>query len=258
MLLPKGLAVYENLNTSFTNFGELLLDLKANGSTGYVQVSFWEYEGILFLDNGNIVNAVEEAGVTRASAPEAVSSIAGKVQEKDGTISVYSLSADMVTLLASAVRSEVVHKDLGTDFTSLQQLIAKLQSEGHTGYVEVAMKDDKGAGIIFLQDGQAIESILSTDGYVISGAQILPRIIETASSLGAAFNVYRVSVMEAFEESGAVMAGLEMPQLLEVWQEIIASVEKTIDGHSAKGHFLNTFKDILIGRADVLIASRHP
>lgn len=92
---------------------------------------------------------------------------------------------------------------------------------------------------------EAIESIHSTDGDVISGAQILPRIIETASSLGAAFNVYRASVKEAFEESAGVMAGLEMPQLLEVWQEIIASVEKTIDGHSDKGHFLNTFKDIL-------------
>lgn len=250
MIFPKGQTLYENLNTSFTNFSELLLDLKANGFTGYISVSFWEYEGILFLDSGDIVNAVEESGGARTTGQEAVDGITGKINEKDGTISVYALSPDVVTMLASVVRSEVVHRDLTTDFTSLDQLIAKLQSEEHTGYVEVALKDEKGAGIIFLQDGLAIESILSTNGNAVSGAQVLPRIIETASSVGAAFNVYRASVAEAFEESAAVMAGLELPQLLEVWQEIIASVEKTIDVRSAKGHFLNTFKDMLIERAD--------
>lgn len=181
---------------------------------------------------------------------EAVTSITRKVQEKDGTVSVYGLSAEMVTMLASVVRSEVVHKDLSTDFTSLEQLIAKLQSEGHTGYVEVAMKDDKGAGVIFLQDGDAIESILSTNGDAISGAQVLPRIIETASTLGAAFNVYRAAVEEAFGESAEIMAGFELPQLLEVWQEIIATAESTVNGLSSEGHFLNTFKDALIERAE--------
>ena len=60
MIFPKKDAVYQNLNTSFTNFGEMLVDLKENNFTGVVQVSFWEYEGVLLLDNGNIVNATEE------------------------------------------------------------------------------------------------------------------------------------------------------------------------------------------------------
>lgn len=250
MIFPKGRTLYENLNTSFTNFSELLLDLKGHGFTGYISVNFWEYEGILLLDSGNIVNAIEESGPARTTGQEAVDGISGKINEKDGTISVYGLSPEVVTMLASVVRSEVVHRDLTTDFTSLDQLIAKLQREGHTGYIDVAMRDDMGTGIIFLQDGVAVECVLSTDGNAVSGAQVLPRIVETASSRGAAFNVYRASVAEAFDESAAVMAGLELPQLLEVWQEIIACTEKTIDGRSGEGHFLKTFKDILIERAD--------
>ncbi len=250
MIFPKGQTLYENLNTSFTNFSQLLLDLKGHGFTGYISVSFWEYEGILLFDSGEIVNAIEETGRARTTGQEAMDGIGGKVKEKDGMISVYGLSPDVVTMLTSVVRSEVVHRNLTTDFTSLDQLIAKLQSEGHTGYIEVAMRDDKGAGIIFLQDGVTIESILSTNGNAVSGAQVVPRIIQAASSLGAAFNVYRASVAEAFDESAAVMAGLELPELLEVWQEILASVEKTIDGRSGEGHFLKTFKDILIERAD--------
>ena len=60
MIFPRRDAVYQNLNTSFTNFGELLVDLKENSFTGVVQISYWEYEGILLLDNGNIINGIEE------------------------------------------------------------------------------------------------------------------------------------------------------------------------------------------------------
>jgi len=249
MIFPKGQVLYENLNTSFTNFGELLLNLNANRFTGYARVVFWNYEGILFLDNGNVVNAVEETEARRRTGQEAVSSITARAREKDGTISVYALSGEMVTMLASVVKSEAVYENLTTDFTSLDKLIAKLQSEEHTGYVEVAMKDDKGAGIIFLHDGDAIESILSTNGEAVSGAEVLSRIIETASSLGAAFNVYRAAIEDAFAEAPEIMAGFELPRLLEVWQEIIAAAERAADDLSSEGHFLNTFKDTLIERA---------
>jgi hypothetical protein len=250
MIFPKGQAVYENLNTSFTGAGELLLDLKVNSFTGYVRVSFWEYEGILFLDSGNIVNAVEETKERKRTGQEAMSSIMSKAQEKNGTISVYSLSAEIVTVLTSVVESEVIYKDLTSDFTSLDKLIAKLQSEGHTGYVEVVVKGERGAGIILLQAGDPIESILSVNGDTISGVEVLPRIVETVSTLGAAFNVYRAAVEEAFAEGAEIMAGFDLPHLLEVWGEIIATAERAADGLSTEGHFLDTFKDTLLERAD--------
>ena len=65
MILPKGEAVYENLRTSFVDLNSFLLSLKEDDFTGYVQLSFWDYEGILFLEAGEIVNATEEARYTK-------------------------------------------------------------------------------------------------------------------------------------------------------------------------------------------------
>jgi hypothetical protein len=250
MIFPKGQTVYKDLNTSFTNIGELLLDLKANGFTGYVQVSFSEYEGILLLDSGNIVNAVAETEGRRKTGQEAVSNVTARAKDRNGAISVYGLSGEMVINLAGMVESEVVYKDLSTEFTSLDKLIAKLQSEEHTGYVEVVMKDDHGAGLIFLQAGQPIENILSINGDTVSGAVVLRRIIETASAVGAVFNVYQVTAEEASAESTQIMASFDLPQLLEVWGEIISSAERVTDGLSSEGRFVNTFKDVLMERAD--------
>jgi hypothetical protein len=249
MILPKAKAVYENLNTSFTNLGEMLLDLNANSFTGYVRVAFWGYDGLLFVDHGKVINAVEENEGKRRTGPEAVGSISNRAKEKNGVISAYALSADIVTMLASMLKSQEVYRDLSTDFTSLDKLIAKLQGEGHTGYIEVALNNDKGSGIVFLQAGKPLECILSADGEEIAGTGSLPRIIQAASSLGAVFNVHKVTIESAFEDSTEIMTVFGLPRLLQTWGEIIGAAEKAADGQFDKGHFLKTFKEVQIDKA---------
>jgi hypothetical protein len=250
MIFPKRDSVYQNLNTSFTNFGELLVDLKENSFTGCVQVSFWEYDGVLLLDNGNIVNAVEEINDNQVSGQDAVKRVITKAKEKDGTISVYALKGEMITMLASVAKSEILYENLSTDFTSLEALITKLQSEEHTGYIEVSFQGDQQAGIIFLLAGRVVETILSNRGEEISGANVLPRVIDFASNTGAIFSVYKAAIEDALSESEDIMVSFDLPQLLEVWGAIIGAVESASDGLLGEGIFLNTFKDALIAKAN--------
>jgi hypothetical protein len=250
MIFPKVQALYENLNTSFTNVGELLLDLQTNSITGYIQVSFLEYEGILFLIDGKIVNAIEETEGKRKTGQDALINITARAKNREGTISIYSLSREMVNMLSGVVESEVVHKDLSTEYTSLEKLIAKLQGEGHTGYVEVNFMGERGSGIIFLQAGEPIESIMSTGGEVVSGADILPRIVQAASNFDATFNVYKAAVEQTFSEGTEIIADFDLSQLLEIWGVIINTAERVTEGLSENGHFLNVFKDTQIEKAD--------
>jgi len=123
MIFPRRDAIYQNLNTSFTNFGELLVDLKENNFTGVVQISYWEYEGVLLLDNGNIINAIEEFKEDIITGPTAVKKVTNKAKENDGAVSVFPQVGEMITMLASVAKSEIVYKDLSTEFTSLDALI---------------------------------------------------------------------------------------------------------------------------------------
>jgi hypothetical protein len=250
MFLPKVHALYENLNTSFTNVGEMVLDLQANSVTGYVQVSFRDYEGILFLINGSIVNAIEETEGKRKIGQDAMINVSARAKTRDGIISVYSLSREMVNMLSGVVESEIIHKNLSTEYTSLEKLITNLQDEGHTGYIEVNFKGDRGSGIIFLQAGEPIENILSIGDEVVSGSEILSRIVQAASNFDATFNVYKAAVEEAFAEGTEIMGGFDLPRLLEAWGEIINTAERVINGLSEEGHFLNVFKDTQIEKAD--------
>ena len=251
MIFPKRDSVYQNLNTSFTNFGELLVDLKENSFTGVVQVSFWEYEGILMLDNGNIINATEEVNGNVITGQIAVKNVTNKAKEKDGAISIYSQKDDMITMLASVANSEAVYENLSTEFTSLDALITKLQNEDHTGYIVVAFEGNDQRGYIFLLGGRVIEALLSIRGEEISGSTVISRILELTASTGAVFSVYRSAVEEALSESEMIKVSYNLPQLLEVWSGVIRVVESTVDSKLGQEEFLNAFKDTMIAKADV-------
>ena len=250
MIFPKRDSVYQNLNTSFTNFGELLVDLKENSFTGVVQVSYWEYEGILLLDSGNIINAIEEISGKIISGQSAVKSVTDKAKEKDGAISVFSQKGEMITMLASVAKSEIVYENLSTEFTSLDALITKLQNEDHTGYIEVVFSESDQKGYIFLLAGRVIEALLSVRGDEISGSTVIKRILELTSTAGAVFSVYKAAVEDALSESEMIKVSFNLPQLLEVWSSVISAVETECDKLLGNTEFLNTFKDTLITMAD--------
>ncbi|MBI5180991.1 MAG: hypothetical protein HZA05_06275, partial [Nitrospirae bacterium] len=197
MLLPKGKIVHENLNTSYTNLNVLLHELGESGFTGYVSIHFWQYEAVLFLERGTIINAVSE-GNSRKTGQDAVNAVMSKAREKDGTISVYQLSEEMVTMFSAAAEGEAVHKNLTTDFSSLDRLISKLRAENHTGHIEISIKNNSGSGIVFLHAGEPIEAIFSDkDSVVQSGSGILDSIIAMAAKEGAVFNVFKASLSKA-------------------------------------------------------------
>ncbi|HDD56029.1 MAG TPA: hypothetical protein ENG59_07305 [Chloroflexi bacterium] len=250
MIFPKRDAVYQNLNTSFTNFGELLVDLKENGFTGVVQVSFWEYDGVLLLDNGSVVNASQEAGRYTLSGQDAVKAVTEKAKEKDGSISVFVQSGEMITMLASMVISKAIYENLSTDFTSLEALIEKLEDQNHTGYIVVRIDGNRQTGYIFMLEGRVIDALLSAGADEVSGAKVLSRILDIISSTGATFSVFESAVEEALSESEVIRISYNLPQLLEAWGVVIQAVENSTDEHLGAGEFLNTFKDTLIANAD--------
>ena len=243
MILPKGNMIYENLNSSFTNFAELLTDLRANQTTGYVLISFWDYEGVLFLDSGNIINAIEESEDKRNTGQGAIDTLLAKAKEKDGSISVYSLAPDLVMMLAGAVDGEIVYKELTSDFTNFENLIKKLKIEQQTGYIEVLTKDRNSTATIFIRAGEPVESILSTDGKTVSETGIHPKVYEVVNSSGAIFNVYKSGLTT---NGSNIAANFDVSQLLKFWGDVIVYVENKFDGDD----FNSAFKKALIAKAD--------
>ncbi len=249
MLLPRGAVVYENLNTSFTQFDALLADLKSNQFTGAVRVMAWEYEGVLLLDMGNIVGAQEQVnGVTRIGA-SAVEAIANKAREKDGAIHVSRLAPEIVALVGGVAQSEPLYKDLASDFTSLEKLIAKLQGERHTGYIEIRFAQNPDLATIWMQAGAPVECVFTSGGDVLSGAGLLEQIIQAATQQSAFFTVYRADLARAYGASADLGESFTRQAMLGLWQEVFQNLERALEA-SKPDLFRLTFKRVCIEHAD--------
>lgn len=247
MIFPKGQATYENLNTSFTHLDAMLSELKNSQFTGYVQLTAWEYDGILMIDTGSIVNAVEQSQEQRRHGTSAADGIAAKGREKDGAISVYRLSPELIQLLANLFNSEPVYKDLSSDLTSLDKLISKLQSEKHTGYIEVHLTMSKSAASIYLHDGQVIESVLAKDGTATNHNKTLDEIILASIDEPALFTVYRAELTQAYGNDVNFADSFARRGMLTLWQQVFQSIETTLN--DKPGTFVTAFKRASIANA---------
>lgn len=249
MILPKGKAFYENLRTSFVDFNGFLLTLKEENFTGYVHLTFWDYEGVLFLEEGEIVNALEEAYGRRRGGTEAVREIVARAKsDKEGKIDAYILSPELVTLLCTLPHHEPLYTDLSTEFASFKGLLEKLQRELFTGYITIELTGGKGKGMIFLQDGEPIEALLEReDGGTLKGVEKLGRMVEEVQVEGAVLNVYRSSQGAEGQE------GTEerLRRAFDLFQQIFAETCRVIDSLAKKeGTFEDSFHKARVDIAD--------
>lgn len=242
MLFPKGQIVYENLNTSFTQLDAMMSELKSIQFTGYVQLTAWEYEGILLMDTGNLLNAIEENKGQRRHGPNAADGIAAKGREKDGTLGVYHLSPEMTQLLANLFNSQVVYKDLSSDLTSLDKLIAKMQVEKLTGYLQVKMTQSQNAGTIFMREGKVLDSTFSNQGTVVSGNKALDLLAQASATEPSMFTIYRADLAAVYGDSINLSDSFARQGMLAFWQDVLQSLETVADDASKAGTFLAAFK----------------
>lgn len=198
MHVPRGRPIHENLSTSYVNLAALLAELQISEFTGYVSMNFWNYEGYVFLDNGQLINAYERAEALTKRGREAVDSILSRSQARGGAISFFHHPETVIRALAGIINGEVVYRELASEFTHLERLVDKLKKSPEViWYVEVLLDREAGAGVIYIIDGKA-EAVVSiresAESNVLrtaTGPEGLTVLVAQVNSGGGVFNVYR-------------------------------------------------------------------
>lgn len=252
MLLPKGILMYERLDTAFTNLRELLHSLKDTKFYGYVEVQFPGYQGLLLCDAGDVVSASEEMEGQHRSGEGAIAGVLARAGTRGGEITVSQLPADLVYRCAAMGTSQAVHQDLSTDFTRLDKLIADLARNRHTGHVEVRFRDG-GMGLILLDEGEPVQSLCGgPDEATIADKEAIRRTLERAGQVGATISVFRATGAPIPRtDPGAVTAqpGPDHPPLFAALQQILGEVEAAVDGLARPGTFGMAFRRALTERS---------
>jgi hypothetical protein len=194
MVFPKGEVRYQNLSASYTDLPALLKTMKSEGFSGTIEVEFPGSKGTIFIASGEIINAEVRKGVDskRMFGQEALQDILSLSNQKEGVLSVYRLPSNRVAVMASTLQSDILFKDLSSDFIRLDRLILKLMEEKQNGFIEILTKEHKGMGVLFFQGGEVVELFATSEsGASLVEKKTIPVFLENVVKQGVLFNVYR-------------------------------------------------------------------
>jgi hypothetical protein len=198
MVLLEGNNVWNNLKTAFINLDELLLFLKRHEFNGYFSLEFSDCDCVLFLHEGDVVNAIEERLEERLCGQFAVKNILQRSQQdKHGTISVTQLPSATVGLLADVYGPSVrlLHSESRPERSRFVGYISQLKKDGFSGYLELQFPTDETEGIICFRNGK-VKAILTeellADLKEESEAELkfIQSFIENAQHKGVQFRTY--------------------------------------------------------------------
>jgi len=157
MLLLGGNDLWINLKTSFVDIDALLLFLKHQHFSGYLNLAFSDSQCAVFIQQGDVVNGVVALEDERNTGSKAVKSILVRSrQDKNGTINVTQLPLQNIKFLSEAYGLSVrlLYKNLSSKYSPIDDFITKLQTEGFSGCLEIWFPVDDKRGIIFLENGR--------------------------------------------------------------------------------------------------------
>jgi hypothetical protein len=140
MIYPQGKTIHQNLSAEYTDVPRLLSTLTGNSFSGVVEIEGGGTKGAFFIAKGRMIDAVVgvDADPPAMTGDTAVPELFALARQPQGLLNVYELTAAEVEVATGSLRSELVFRDLSTDFIRMAQFVGKLGEEKHTGYIEIS------------------------------------------------------------------------------------------------------------------------
>lgn len=156
IIIPKQNPIIENLNSYYLDIRKLLEHYQGTSGSGAIQFISASSEGVIFFDKDGILNNIfrNRNGEIEESIP--IDRIIETAATNNFVVNVYKIDHEKINFLANLSGAEEIYKDLSTDFTDLEGLIKKMNSENLTGYIHVAINKDKENGLIFFNAGEIL------------------------------------------------------------------------------------------------------
>ena len=177
MRFPGSKLLSQELSTRTTPFDSIVRHCEDVNLSGYVEITFGDAEGLILFYLGEQINVIYRHGVNKFFlGGEATLKLRNTAALKEGRISIFELPLDMAHMLRGlSNRKEIFGQIFASD--PLKDLLKKLQSEGHTGSLEVFT--NRGTGMILNVRGRFSTAYFETEaGVTFEKKEALNKIYE--------------------------------------------------------------------------------
>jgi hypothetical protein len=171
MELPKQRKLYSDLETRFTDLESLIKELKKKKLTGLLKLTFDACEGIIFFDEGMIIDGYEVFRDEMPVKDRGGHSTLERSTVEPGKIDVYELPKEILQIFVMTLR-ERPSQTLHTMYTDFRKLLIFMEQHKLHGTLEV--KTSKGKGYVLLDAGKPVDVFFCN----ICGSEALDQLLD--------------------------------------------------------------------------------
>lgn len=216
-LLPAGKSLHGMLATHYTRLRSLIHDLRESRFSGYLKLEFWEYEGYLIFDTGNIVQSYERDGEKLNSGVKALLNIEKRFLERDGSISTYVVDGEFVPFLFGKFENTVIKE---TENLNKKELLDFINESKHTldlGFIDVVYGQNRLWASFYLMNGQVVavasKNNEGKERFEKGKGELYNKILQMAGTIENKVSLKSCGALKSYEENQNIHQILDLIDL---------------------------------------------
>lgn len=195
IIIPREKPAAQDLNSYYIKIDKLLEHYQGALGTGGVYFKSPISEAVVFFDEANLLNGYYKDRKEELNGAAALNKIIETASKNNYSVAVYYILPERVYYWANLSNAEPLYSDLTSEFTDLEALIKKMESEKITGYIEVKLNQDAGGGFLFIYNGEVIGGASARgEGELDRSVEYRDDLIKRCRAVGGVFNVKKIQL----------------------------------------------------------------
>ena len=204
-LLPAGKSLHGMLATHYTRLKSLIHDLEESRFSGYLKLEFWEYEGYLIFDTGIVVQGYERDHDVLNSGVKALLNIEKKFQEKDGSISTYTVDSEFVPFLFGKFENTIVTELANINKDDLVAFIDDARESLELGFIDIVFGQNRMWASLYLMNGKVVAvATKNSEGrerFERGKSELYDKVIQMAGTIENKVSLKKCGAFKSYEDN---------------------------------------------------------
>lgn len=218
--LPRGVAVYENVQAAQYEGPAILKLLKEMQLSGYARFQFFQAAAQLLFTDGNLIYLVLETKDAALTGLEGVTKLFELIVREGGRLDVFRLSPTLTRHVLGFLRGSRIHEAQALKLLDRKALLESIRLEKLTGALHIYTSDR--SSMIFYEEGLPI-------GFFHDGAEEIATSATEFQSIASMPDAMVDVTKNANVDESSLLDIVEMINVEKIWQACLSKYEAKKD-----------------------------
>lgn len=220
-----GTPVQENLETHYTQSRDLIRNLRESRFTGFLMVEFWQYEGYVIFDTGNVVQVSEFHHDQEYHGIPALIHIYNQLKKREGSISTFKVDPEWLPLLLVSMQSRAIRSEKSVGETAFKEFVETALQNTDYGFIRVQYGVDQATAHILILNNKVVRTVLrdkeGKQSREDSAGRLFSLVMKMCSTIQTTVFLESSNALEAYAEGQKISEFFDLIEASDAFLELL-------------------------------------